>query len=173
MAAGQKTLTGTVVSDKMAKTVVVLVEHKKQHQLYRKILRRSKRYLVHDDRFEAKPGDIVRIVETRPLSRHKRWRVAEILKRGEVPEIEAREIDREYLSREREREAPPDQAARDEAAEPAAEAAQAEEAPAPDEAEPAMEEAPPEAEEATKDAPPEAQASPEEGPASAEENEQT
>jgi small subunit ribosomal protein S17 len=103
----QKSLTGTVVSDKMAKTVVVLVKTTKQHRLYRKILTRTKRYMAHDSHLEAKAGDIVRIVETRPLSRHKRWRVAEIVKRGEVPEIEAREIDTKYLAIEREREAPP------------------------------------------------------------------
>jgi small subunit ribosomal protein S17 len=100
----RKSLTGTVVSDRMDKTVVVLVETTTRHRLYRKILRRSKRYLVHDDRLDAKPGDLVRILETRPFSRHKRWRVAEILERGEVAEIAPREIDSEYLGRPRERE---------------------------------------------------------------------
>jgi small subunit ribosomal protein S17 len=99
----RKSLTGTVVSDRMDKTVVVVVETTTRHRLYRKILRRSQRYLVHDDRLEAKPGDLVRILETRPLSRRKRWRVAEILQRGEVAEIAPREIDSEYLGRPRER----------------------------------------------------------------------
>jgi small subunit ribosomal protein S17 len=102
-----KSLTGTVVSDKMDKTVVVLVETTTRHRLYRKILKRSKRYLAHDDRLQAKPGDLVRILETRPLSRHKRWRVTEILQRGEVIEIAPREIDSEYLGRPRERAAEP------------------------------------------------------------------
>jgi len=100
----QKALTGTVVTNRMDKTVVVLVETTTRHRLYRKIMKRSKRYLAHDDRLDAQPGDLVRILETRPLSRHKRWRVAEVLKRGEVAEIAPREIDSEYLGRPRERE---------------------------------------------------------------------
>lgn len=106
MAKAQKTMTGRVVSDKMEKTVVVQVQSTTRHRLYHKILRRSKRYLAHDEG-DAKPGDLVRIEETRPLSRHKRWRVAEILRRGEVAEVAPREIDSEYLSMEREVEAPP------------------------------------------------------------------
>lgn len=107
MAGQRKSLTGTVVSGKMDKTVVVTVQTTTKHRIYHKIMKRTKRYLVHDDRLEAKPGDIVRIVETRPLSRHKRWRVLEIIQRGEVPDIEAREIDTQYLTLHREREAPP------------------------------------------------------------------
>jgi small subunit ribosomal protein S17 len=91
----------------MDKTVIVLVERTKRHPLYRKILKRTKRYMAHDDRLGAKPGDLVRILETRPLSRHKRWRVAEILARGEVAEIAPKEIDAEYLTLQRERQAPP------------------------------------------------------------------
>ena len=107
MAATQKSLTGTVVSDKMDKTVVVLVQRITHHRLYRKAIKRSKRFLAHDDRFDAKQGDLVRILETRPQSRHKRWRVSEILKRGEVAEVAPREIDSEYFGRPREREAEP------------------------------------------------------------------
>ena len=107
MAGQRKTLVGTVVSDKMDKTVVVVVESTTRHRLYHKIMKRSKRFMAHDDRLEAKPGDIVRITETRPLSRHKRWRVAEIVQRGEVAEIAPREIDTQYLTITREREAPP------------------------------------------------------------------
>ena len=107
MAEQQKSLTGTVVSDKMEKTVVVRVDHTMRHRLYHKIMKRSKRYLAHDDRLEAKLGDVVRIIEARPMSRHKRWRVAEIVERGEVAEIAPREIDAEYLALHREREAPP------------------------------------------------------------------
>jgi small subunit ribosomal protein S17 len=111
----QKSLTGTIVSDKMDKTVIVLVETTTRHRLYRKTLKRTTRYMAHDDRLEAKPGDIVRIVETRPLSRLKRWRVAEIVQRGDMPEVAAREIDVEYLSRQREVERPPDAVAREHA----------------------------------------------------------
>ncbi len=106
MAGRQKNMTGRVVSDKMDKTVVVMVESTKRHRLYHKVMRRSKRYLAHDEG-DAKPGDLVRIEETRPASRHKRWRVAEILRRGEVAEVAPREIDSEYLSKEREVQAPP------------------------------------------------------------------
>lgn len=105
MAGRQKTMTGRVVSDKMDKTVVVMVQSTKRHRLYHKIMTRSKRYFAHDEG-DAKPGDLVRIEETRPTSRHKRWRVAEILRRGEVAEIAPREIDSEYLSKEREVQAP-------------------------------------------------------------------
>ena len=111
MAGRKKTLTGKVVGDKMEKTLTVVVESTARHRLYRKILRRSKRYLVHDE-LEAKPGDVVRITETRPLSRHKRWRVAEIVKRGEVPDIAPREIDSEYLTLTREPEVLPPPAAK-------------------------------------------------------------
>lgn len=102
----QKSITGTVVSDKMEKTVVVQVERTTRHRLYKKIMRRSKRYLAHDDHLEAKRGDTVRIEETRPLSKLKRWRVAEIVERGDVADIAPREIDAEYLSRAREKEEP-------------------------------------------------------------------
>jgi small subunit ribosomal protein S17 len=111
----QKSITGTVVSDKMAKTVIVQVATTTRHRLYKKILRRTKRYLAHDDHLGAKPGDTVRIVETRPLSRLKRWRVAEIVERGEVAEIAPGEIDAEYLSRRREKETAPAPAAASEA----------------------------------------------------------
>lgn len=102
----RKSQVGTVVSDRMQKTVVVAVERMKRHRLYQKTIRRSKRYLAHDDRLEARVGDLVRIVETRPLSRHKRWRVAEILQRSEEVEVAPREIDAEYLGRPRQRPEP-------------------------------------------------------------------
>ena len=101
----QKSLTGTVVSDKMDKTVIVVVESTARHRLYRKIIRRSRRYMAHDDKLEAKPGDTVRIVESRPLSRHKRWRVVEIVERGETAEVQPQEIGAEYLEERRERQA--------------------------------------------------------------------
>ena len=75
---------GVVVSAKTPKTVVVAVERLVQHALYRKTLRRTSRFMAHDEK-GARQGDRVRIVETRPLSRSKRWRVAEILERAVVP----------------------------------------------------------------------------------------
>ena len=99
----RKVRTGIVTSDKMEKTVVVVVESTTRHPLYHKIMRRTKRYLAHDDRFESKPGDLVRIMATSPISRNKHWRVAEILRRGEVAEIAPRDIDKEYLGTKREK----------------------------------------------------------------------
>ncbi len=77
------TKVGRVVSDKMAKTVVVAVDYLKPHPLYRKIIRRTKKFHAHDEENTCKVGDVVRIEETRPLSRTKRWRVVEIVKRSE------------------------------------------------------------------------------------------
>jgi small subunit ribosomal protein S17 len=88
---------GTVVSDKMQKTVVVAVETTKRHRLYKKTLRRTKRYKAHDEHNECHLGDQVRIVETRPLSKEKRWRVAEILVRGNVADVQPSAIGREIL----------------------------------------------------------------------------
>jgi small subunit ribosomal protein S17 len=70
---------GTVVSDKMEKTVVVAVENRFPHPIYRKTVSRSTRYKVHDETNRCRVGDRVRITETRPLSRTKRWTVAEVL----------------------------------------------------------------------------------------------
>ncbi|MBD1904501.1 30S ribosomal protein S17 [Funiculus sociatus GB2-A5] len=72
---------GVVVSDKMQKTVVVAVENRSPHPKYGKIVVNTKRYKAHDEENECKVGDRVRITETRPLSRTKRWTVAEILNR--------------------------------------------------------------------------------------------
>ena len=79
----RKTRTGTVVSDKMDKTVVVKVERRYAHPLYGKQVTRTKKYHAHDEKNEYKVGDVVRIVETRPLSKTKRWRVAELIERPE------------------------------------------------------------------------------------------
>ena len=81
MKAGKKRLVGSVVSDKMDKTVVVRVERLVRHPRYGKVLRRAKKYKAHDAKKECRVGDVVRIVESRPLSREKRWAVEEILKR--------------------------------------------------------------------------------------------
>ena len=72
---------GLVVSDKMDKTVVVAVENRSPHPKYGKIVVRTKRYKAHDEENQCKAGDRVRISETRPLSRTKRWKVTEILNR--------------------------------------------------------------------------------------------
>jgi small subunit ribosomal protein S17 len=74
---------GRVVSDKMNKTVVVAVDYLKPHPLYRKTIRKTHKFYAHDEENACKSGDIVRIGETRPLSKTKRWEVVEILKRGE------------------------------------------------------------------------------------------
>ncbi len=79
---GKPTREGTVVSDRMDKTVVVQVERTTRHPLYGKVLRRNARYKVHDERNECQVGDHVRIMECRPLSRTKAWRVVEILRRA-------------------------------------------------------------------------------------------
>jgi small subunit ribosomal protein S17 len=73
---------GVVVSDAMTKTVVVEVRRLVMDPLYRKYLRRRSRFMAHDEKDECKVGDRVRIEETRPLSRHKRWRVRAILERA-------------------------------------------------------------------------------------------
>ena len=73
---------GRVVSDKMDKTIVVLSETRVPHPVYGKIVRKSTRFKAHDERNEAKEGDLVRIAESRPLSREKRWRLVEIVERA-------------------------------------------------------------------------------------------
>nr|HID14153.1 30S ribosomal protein S17 [Anaerolineae bacterium] len=87
----RKRLVGRVVSDKMDKTVVVRVERLVRHPRYGKVLRRTKKYKAHDEGNVCRVGDVVRIVESRPLSREKRWVVEEILKRtgaGVAAEVE-------------------------------------------------------------------------------------
>jgi small subunit ribosomal protein S17 len=77
-----QTKTGKVVSDKMQKTIVVAVESLKQHPIYKKNYRWTKRYKAHDEDNTARMGDMVVIEETRPLSKEKRWKLIEIVKRG-------------------------------------------------------------------------------------------
>ena len=72
-----------VVSDKPDKTVTVTVETLVRHKMYKKRVRRSRRFMVHDERNEARIGDTVRIMETRPISARKRWRLANIISRAE------------------------------------------------------------------------------------------
>lgn len=78
----RKTWVGRVVSDRMDKTIVVLVEELKKHSMYKKYVRRSKKYKVHDERNECKVGDIVRFMEVRPISKEKKWKLVEIIERA-------------------------------------------------------------------------------------------
>jgi len=78
----RKTRVGTVISDKMDKTVIVRVQTLKQHRLYKKVLLHSSTFKAHDEQNQCSSGDRVRIVETRPLSRQKRWRVVEIVEKA-------------------------------------------------------------------------------------------
>ncbi len=73
---------GMVTSAKMQKTVVVTVDRQFMHPLYKKVIRRSKNFLAHDEKNECRPGDWVRIEETRPLSRQKRWRVSSVISKA-------------------------------------------------------------------------------------------
>jgi small subunit ribosomal protein S17 len=78
----RKTRVGKVVSNKMDKTVIVAVEQRVSHRLYGKQVTRTKKFYAHDEKNAARPGDVVRIMETRPLSKLKRWRVLEILEQA-------------------------------------------------------------------------------------------
>ncbi len=77
----RKTRVGVVVSDKMDKTTVVAVERPVKHPMYKKYIKRTTKFKVHDEKNECQIGDTVRIMETRPLSKTKRWRVVEILEK--------------------------------------------------------------------------------------------
>jgi small subunit ribosomal protein S17 len=79
----RKVITGRVVSNKMDKTVVVAVETLVRHPLYQRIVRRTKKFKAHDEKNACRNGDKVKLMETRPLSKEKRWRVIEILERAE------------------------------------------------------------------------------------------
>lgn len=80
----KKIFTGVVVSDKMTKTIVVRVDSMRPHFKYPKLISRSNKFKVHDEKNSAKIGDKVKIIETRPLSKEKRWRLLEILGKGSV-----------------------------------------------------------------------------------------
>jgi len=86
-AGNRKTKVGRVVSDKMDKTVVVSVERLRRHPMYKRVIRLSTKFKAHDEDNSARVGDTVRIVESRPLSREKRWTVVEIVARGSVEEV--------------------------------------------------------------------------------------
>lgn len=121
MGSQEKLQMGTVVSNKMDKTVVVRIDRSKRHRLYGKTIHVSRRYKAHDENNECRLGDIVRIAETRPLSREKRWRVVEVVVKGDVAELAPRDIGANILEETR-------------VAAPEAPAAPAAAAPAPDDA---------------------------------------
>jgi small subunit ribosomal protein S17 len=79
----RKTRVGKVISDRMDKTIVVAVESHYKHPLYNKIMKKIKKYKAHDPEGNSKSGDIVRISETRPLSKTKRWRLVEVIRKAE------------------------------------------------------------------------------------------
>ncbi len=83
MVRNKKTLQGIVVSNKMDKTIVISVERYKKHPLYKKYIRTRKKYKAHDERNECSIGDTVKIIECRPLSKAKRWRLIELVKKAE------------------------------------------------------------------------------------------
>ncbi len=79
----RKVRIGTVVSDKMQKSILVAIERKVVHPIYKKYVKRTTKLMAHDEKQEAKIGDLVKIMETRPLSKRKRWRLVEILKKAD------------------------------------------------------------------------------------------
>ncbi len=94
---GRKVREGTVVSDKMQKTILVAVEEHVKHRLYKKRVKRVHKFMAHDEEETAKLGDRVRIIESRPVSRNKRWAIVEVLQRVELPEVAAESIDLDLL----------------------------------------------------------------------------
>jgi small subunit ribosomal protein S17 len=85
-AVNKKTLMGTVVSNKMDKTAVINVVRQFAHPTLKKVVKTTKRYKIHDEKNKCQPGDIVSVCETRPLSKHKRWRLIEIIKSANLVE---------------------------------------------------------------------------------------
>jgi len=96
----QKVRVGRVISDKMDQTVVVAIRWQQPHPIYKKSIRRITKLYVHDKENQCKPGDLVRIQETRPISRNKHWRVKDILERREVVDVKPAELDEGLLSEE-------------------------------------------------------------------------
>ena len=80
--ARRKTIQGRVVSDRAEKSVVVEIETRKRHPVFKKMVKRTRRFMAHDEKNECRPGDTVRLMETRPLSKTKRWRVVEVVERA-------------------------------------------------------------------------------------------
>ena len=81
-AGARKTMVGEVVSTKMAKTIVVEVNRQKAHPYYKRVVKRSKKFYAHDEQGTAKLGDVVKIEETRPLSKLKRWQLKDVIRRA-------------------------------------------------------------------------------------------
>ena len=105
---GRKMREGTVVSHSMEKSVVVSVASATRHRLYKKTIRRNRNYVVHDENGEAHKGDRVRIVESVPISKTKRWRLVEVLRQVDLPAVAPEEIDLELIgeAKAKEEEAP-------------------------------------------------------------------
>ena len=82
---------GNVVSTKMQKTIVVEVEMRKEHPKYKRVIKLSKKFYAHDEENSARVGDVVRIRETRPLSKLKRWRLLEVIRRSTLAQVEESE----------------------------------------------------------------------------------
>lgn len=97
----RKTRVGRVISDKMEKTVVISVQRTTTHPLYKKLIRRSKHFMAHDEQSQAHLGDLVRIVESRPISKLKHWRVQEVLERKQqaLPVAEVAEAGVDVIER--------------------------------------------------------------------------
>lgn len=98
MGSQEKLQTGRVVSNKMDKTVVVRIDRHKRHRLYGKTMTVTRRYKAHDENNECNLGDIVRIAETRPLSRDKRWRVVDVVTKGDVAELAPTEVGQSLIT---------------------------------------------------------------------------
>ena len=88
----RKIRTGRVVSNKMNKTVVVAVETTKRHPRYMKIVKKITNYKAHDENNACKVGDLVKLIETRPLSKEKRWRITEVVAKSKLTEVQPQEI---------------------------------------------------------------------------------
>lgn len=94
---GRKVREGKVVSDRMEKTIVVAVQSNIRHRLYKKTIRRVRKFMAHDEDGVARLGDQVRIAESAPISKRKRWRLVEVIEKAELPEVAPESIDLELL----------------------------------------------------------------------------
>lgn len=106
----RQTITGTVISDKMDKTVIVQTETRKQHPRYKKFITRRKRHKAHDENNECRLGDMVVCMECRPMSKDKRWRIVEILRRKYVSTEEIVETDELIMKKEKPKQQPDEEA---------------------------------------------------------------
>lgn len=97
MLSRRRTMIGRVVGDKTDKTVIVEVESRRRQPLYKRVIRNVARFMVHDEKNECRLGDLVEVVESRPLSHSKRWRVSQIVAHHEVAEVAPVELDQALL----------------------------------------------------------------------------